>query len=280
MTVFPRGAYRLGPMVQWGMSDWRWRTRRALSGVVELFAQNEVTRFDESLDYLNALMQFRIKITRAANKPLTSLELNRDIGFLEDLLAAVQQQWGQDRYVFNAENLPFLKETIRLLDFEAAEVAVEFQASETHEGFESMTLGDLKFLLTHRAGGRLTEKQLSYGQKRILAFMHYLATVRSVAVADELVNGLHHRWIYDCIKALGKRQVFLTSQNPLLLDYLHFESPEEVRATFILCDWEGEERQARMRWDKMSQEVAEDFFDSYKVGFQQVGELLQSKGLW
>ena len=35
-----------------------------------------------------------------------------------------------------------------------------------------------------------------------------------------------------------------------------------------------------MVWENMSQEAAEDFFDSYKGGFQQVGELLQTKGLW
>jgi hypothetical protein len=35
-----------------------------------------------------------------------------------------------------------------------------------------------------------------------------------------------------------------------------------------------------MVWENMTQEAAEDFFASYKVGFQQVGELLQSKGLW
>jgi hypothetical protein len=101
-----------------------------------------------------------------------------------------------------------------------------------------------------------------------------------VAVADELVNGLHHRWIRACIDALGQRQVFLTSQNPLLLDYLIFNTPEQVRSTFILCSWEGQKEQARMLWENMSQEAAEDFFDSYKVGFQQVGELLQAKGLW
>ena len=141
-----------------------------------------------------------------------------------------------------------------------------------------MRLGNLRFLFTHRGGWKISEKQLSYGQKRMLAFMHYLATVSSVAVADELVNGLHHRWIRACIEALGQRQVFLTSQNPLLLDYLSFQSPEEVRSTFVLCSWEKGPEQ--MVWENMSQEAAADFFDSYKVGFQQVGEVLQSKGLW
>ncbi|HLM43953.1 MAG TPA: hypothetical protein VK458_08800, partial [Myxococcaceae bacterium] len=86
------------------------------------------------------------------------------------------------------------------------------------------------------------------------------------------------RWIRACFEALGQRQVFLTSQNPLLLDYLNFQSPEDVRSTFVLCRWEKGPEQ--MAWENMTQEAAKDFFASYKVGFQQVGELLQSKGLW
>jgi energy-coupling factor transporter ATP-binding protein EcfA2 len=280
MLIMPGGTHRVGPMVQNGLSQWIWDRGDVLSGLTELFSQQEISRFDESLGYLASLSQFKIRLTRTAEKPMVSMELNRDVGFLNELVAKAAQRWGQERYSFTAKEIPFLEAAIRLLDFESAEVSVELQESETRGGFESMTLGDLRFLFTHRGGWRLTEKHLSYGQKRLLAFMQYLATVRSVAVADELVNGLHHRWIQDCIKALGDRQAFLTSQNPLLLDYLTFESPEQVRSTFILCRWEGEGKPAQMRWDNMPQEAAEDFFDSYKVGFQQVGELLQSKGLW
>ena len=141
-----------------------------------------------------------------------------------------------------------------------------------------MTLGNLKILFTHRSGLRISQKNLSYGQKRMLAFMHYSHTANSIIIADELVNGLHHGWIHTCIGKFGERQVFLTSQNPLLLDYLTFNSPEDVRSQFVLCRWE--KATAQMHWENMSQEASEDFFSSYKVGFQQVGELLQSKGLW
>ncbi|ATB44273.1 hypothetical protein CYFUS_009760 [Cystobacter fuscus] len=141
-----------------------------------------------------------------------------------------------------------------------------------------MHLGGLRFYFQHRGGWRVSEKMLSYGQKRMLAFMHYVASAKSTIIADELVNGLHHEWIRACFELLGERQVFLTSQNPLLLDYLSFESPVDVRSTFILCSRDRNSEQ--MVWENMSQEAAEDFFDSYKVGFQQVGELLQAKGLW
>ena len=54
-----------------------------------------------------------------------------------------------------------------------------------------------------------------------------------MVIADELVNGLHHSWIEECIQAIGDRQTFLTSQNPLLLDYLSFASPEDVKRTSV-----------------------------------------------
>jgi hypothetical protein len=196
----------------------------------------------------------------------------------ERLSHLAKQRWGNDRYVLTDTDLPFLKHTAQLLDFESAEAIVELKDSNRAGNTEVMHLGNLRFYFSHRGGWKISEKLLSYGQKRILAFMHYLAIASSAVIADELVNGLHHRWIRACFEALGPRQAFLTSQNPLLLDYLSFQSPEEVRSAFVLCRWERGPEQ--MVWENMSQEAAADFFDSYKVGFQQVGELLQSKGLW
>jgi hypothetical protein len=49
------------------------------------------------------------------------------------------------------------------------------------------------------------------------------------------VNGLHHRRIATSIEAIGQRQAFLTSQNPLLLDYIPIASADEVRRSFVLC---------------------------------------------
>jgi hypothetical protein len=199
-----------------------------------------------------------------------------DIG--ERIIARVRQDWGIDRYVLTDTELPFLKRTIQLLDFESAEAIFELQSSTKSETGGVMHLGGLRFYFRHRGGWRVSEKMLSYGQRRMLAFMHYVASAKSTIIADELVNGLHHGWIRACFELLGERQVFLTSQNPLLLDYLSFESPVDVRSTFILCSRDRNSEQ--MVWENMSQEAAEDFFDSYKVGFQQVGELLQTKALW
>jgi ABC-type lipoprotein export system ATPase subunit len=237
-------------------------------------------RFDESLEYFNSFGGLHLDLLRRLDGPILSYSGDLDpTGVMRARLSDLaREQWGTDRYVFTDTDLGFLKHTIQLLDFESAEVIIELKELSKHEQFELLHLGNLRFYFTHRAGWKISEKMLSYGQKRMLAFMHYLSTVTSIVIADELVNGLHHRWIRACFEALGQRQVFLTSQNPLLLDYLNFQSPEDVRSTFVLCTWEKNPEQ--MVWENMTQEAAEDFFASYKVGFQQVGELLQSKGLW
>ena len=247
--------------------------------ILELFLPRKTRRFDESLEYFNDLGQLQLKLVRSPGEELSGIgNLGHSKSMNERLKHLAQQRWGDDRYVLTDTDLPFLKHTAQLLDFESAEAIVELKDSGREGNTEVMHLGNLRFYFSHRGGWKISEKLLSYGQKRILAFMHYLATTPSGVIADELVNGLHHRWIRACFEALGPQQAFLTSQNPLLLDYLSFQSPEEVRSAFVLCRWEKGPEQ--MVWENMSQEAATDFFDSYKVGFQQVGELLQSKGLW
>lgn len=247
--------------------------------IFDLFLGIKASRFDESLEYFNNFGELGLQLIRKPDGRIISSGNLVPSGATRDRLNSLAgDRWGADRYVLTDSDLPFLKQTTQLLDFESAEAIIELKDSSKHEQDEIMHLGNLRFYFSHRGGWKISEKMLSYGQKRMLAFMHYLATARSVVIADELVNGLHHRWIRACFEQLGQRQVFLTSQNPLLLDYLSFQSPEEVRSAFVLCRWEKGPEQ--MVWENMSPEAAQDFFDSYKVGFQQVGELLQSKGLW
>lgn len=265
-----------------GLADWGHKNpvfqKKALE-LIELFFENETTRFDESLEYFSSLGKLNLRVIRQPNEPIAVFGSIDPLGTMRERLGSfAQTTWGADRYVLTDTDLPFLKHTIQLLDFESAEAIVELSESTKEDEADIMVLGNLRFYFSYHSGRKISEKTLSYGQKRMLAFMHYLTTVKSAIIADELVNGLHHRWIRACFEALGQRQVFLTSQNPLLLDYLNFQSPEDVRSTFVLCRWEKGPEQ--MVWENMTQEAAEDFFASYKVGFQQVGELLQSKGLW
>ncbi|MFY0582295.1 AAA family ATPase [Cystobacter fuscus] len=282
----PRISLEIVSQVVWGtivmgLSQWL-RVASVIEDAIPdcmgLFFEITTSRFDESLRYFDNLGERQLHVTREANDgvDVTGSLDSADIG--ERIIERVVREWGLDRYVLMDTDLPFLNRTIELLDFESAEAILELQSSTKTETGGVMHLGGLRFYFQHQGGWRVSEKMLSYGQKRMLAFMHYVASAKSTIIADELVNGLHHGWIRACFELLGERQVFLTSQNPLLLDYLSFESPVDVRSTFILCSRDRNSEQ--MVWENMSQEAAEDFFDSYKVGFQQVGELLQTKGLW
>ena len=124
----------------------------------------------------------------------------------------------------------------------------------------------------------VSHEQLSFGQKRMLSFIYYLETSAGPVIADELVNGMHHSWIGDCLSLLEKRglQAFLTSQNPLLLDYLEFESAEEAQRAFVLCELDGD----TFVWRQMSDDEARRFYLAYEVGVQHVGDILRTKGLW
>lgn len=265
-----------------GLSQWGNKalaSQEPISDFRELFFELATSRFDESLEYFKKLGEFHIELYRYSSGHISFGGTLDPSGVMhEQLSLQARAIWGADRYILTDADLPSLRDTIKLLDFESAEAIIELDDSTKGGQVDVMRLGNLRFYFSHRGGWKISEKMLSYGQKRMLAFMHYLSTVKSTVIADELVNGLHHRWIRACFEALGQRQVFLTSQNPLLLDYLNFQSPEDVRSKFVLCSWQKGPEQ--MVWENMSQEAAADFFDSYKVGFQQVGELLQSKGLW
>ncbi|HEX5754182.1 MAG TPA: AAA family ATPase [Archangium sp.] len=274
---FPPWVLLVTALEQWG--DKTSTPRELLSDFRELFLESTTSRFDESLEYFNKLGELPLELFRYPDGHIASSGALDPTGVMNEPLGSqARGKWGAPEYLLTDANLQPLKQTLQLLDFESAEAILELVDSLKGQQIDMMRLGNLRFYFSHRGGWKISEKMLSYGQKRVLSFMFYLSTAKSTVIADELVNGLHHRWIRACFEALGPRQVFLTSQNPLLLDYLSFKSPEEVRSAFVLCRWEKGPEQ--MVWENMSQEAAADFFDSYKVGFQQVGELLQSKGLW
>jgi energy-coupling factor transporter ATP-binding protein EcfA2 len=245
------------------------------------FIEVQLRRFDESLEFFNTFRTASFDLVRSGEKAveLVGENIPAPHELIQQLVEAARGHWRSDQYVIKDEHLPFLGRVTRLLGFDKAEVVVQLQEAGAKADGEQMLLGGLRFLFS-RGPERISDEYLSYGQKRMLAFSYYLASTRSVAIADELVNGLHHAWIRACLDELGQRQVFLTSQNPLLLDDFPFDSAQQVQSTFILCRKERVGEHERMVWENMSQEAAEDFFDSYKVGFQQVGELLQAKGLW
>ena len=173
----------------------------------------------------------------------------------------------------------------RLTDIKrmAMSFAVEGTRQETTDAGSYLWwhLGHAEFLFSGAGGATFNHNALSYGQKRLLAFLYYLDANPYYVIADELVNGMHHDWIRACLDEIGdRRQAFLTSQNPLLLDYLPLESAEQVERSFIQCRTEVVDDKAQFVWSNLSADDAAELYADYKVGIQHVGELLRVRGLW
>ncbi|MBA3546698.1 MAG: AAA family ATPase [Nannocystis sp.] len=187
-----------------------------------------------------------------------------------------------DDFKLDDRQVEFLDQTCKALGFTSAMMQLELLRREQLDEPDAWSwyLGQLRFRFVKEDGTRLRHDQLSFGQRRLFAFLYYAAIHRAVIVADELTNGLHHAMIRLCLDVIGGRQAFLATQNPLLLDNLAFESAEEVRRTFILCATEREGGRERMVWRNMSIDEAENFYRDYKVGISHVNDILRSWGLW
>jgi|SRR5579871_555514 len=198
----------------------------------------------------------------------------------EPLNARLDRDNDLRQVLFPHTDLEFLGNVVRLGGFRAAELRLELIQTSVQDGTEYSHLGKPRIWFTGRDGSVISQQLLSYGQKRLLAFFYYLAAQPSTVVADELVNGLHYDWIEECVKAIGQRQAFLTSQNPLLLDCLPFETIEQVKGSFVMCESKLENDREHLEWRNFSDDEADEFLKAYKVGFQDVGQILRTKGLW
>ena len=177
-------------------------------------------------------------------------------------------------------DLDFLKKATEAMHFAKGELLIELQSKDVDDRATKSTYGRIGFRFTLDDGSIISEKALSYGQKRLLTFLYYSAASENVVVADELVNGLHYDWIRVCLDEIGNRQSFLTSQNPLLLDFLEFNSADDVERTFILCRADASHGKNMMAWSNLGREDADRFYRAYEAGIQHVSEILRTKDLW
>lgn len=216
-------------------------------------------------------------------QPPTSISFRMNFipeSFLNGLFRGLEKGAPADRFLLEATELPFLEKFVGLSDFESATAVLPLSRRSFDSEDGGMVLTQAfqgpAFQFVTRKGGRLTHDHLSFGQKRLLAFLYYADVVGSPIVADELVNGLHHSWIASCIDEI-QAQAFLSSQNPLLFDFMEFSSAQDVMERFVLC---ATDTRGDWMWKNISKQQAEGFFRAYKTGFQHVGEILQTLELW
>jgi hypothetical protein len=181
---------------------------------------------------------------------------------------------------FSSAAWPILAEWCQAAGCQRLVLIPRLQSTTPDELIEFSHYDGFDLRVTFHDGRTVTAPLLSFGQKRLLSFLYYVACNEHIVVADELVNGLHWAWITTCLNAIGERQAFLTSQNPLLLDALPISSEAEVAQTFIRCRLEVKEGRGTWVWQNLAEEDARDLWQAYEVGLQGIGELLRSRGLW
>lgn len=262
-----------------------------VSLVREFWVESRVERLDESLGYFD----------RVVTGPDSAIHV-----FSWEADPAPSKEKGPVRLFTHTVNAPseFGAEALKLLSADNELATLQFRETPLlsmlaqQMGFRSATLyaqreeksaekepwrasfSAFRFEFTRHDRSTISHHWLSYGQKRLVAFYYWLATYPSLVVADELVNGLHHAWIDGCVAAIQGRQAFLTTQNPLLLDYLPFETEGEVAEAFVICKSALEAGGEFIHWNNIGEKDAHSFYRAYKTGIQNVSEILATRGLW
>ena len=257
----------------------------------QLFDLRVLSRFDESLGLFQAALgkgsSIRLRQSKSADDPPWNYQSTPLVPPVFDSMATEQafSSGGGDNLSllsFSSQHLPYLERAVTLFGFRSAKILSSILGVTSYARASDYQFGDLRVMFTCQDGGIIHHDHLSYGQKRMLAFLWYLELNRDIIIVDELVNGLHHAWIEQAIEQIGERQAIVTSQNPLLLDYLGFESADEMRRRFVLCraNLDPDTKRSHWEWRNPSTSEAESFYSAYQAGIQHVGEILMDKGLW
>jgi energy-coupling factor transporter ATP-binding protein EcfA2 len=259
-----------------------------------LFVAARAFRFDESLECFAAATGRQSMLRSPATPPpaLAASNETRDSsggvsvtegtyvpGELGRALASSFRATGRGPELDGAER-PLAEQIAEILGVASIAIVPNVRARQFTPHQRSYRVEGFTFDVTRKDGSTIHHDRLSYGQKRLLAFFYYLAQNESIVIADELVNGLHHRWLEACMDAIGDRQAFLTSQNPLLFEYVRFHSVEQVQTCFVTCKTELVDGAEQLVWQNMPRPDAISFFESYKADIESVGDILITRGLW
>ncbi|MBX3467410.1 MAG: AAA family ATPase [Planctomycetes bacterium] len=245
----------------------------------------EAYRFDESLDAFRAMTEVPAHLSYrgpAAAWPTTLVELKGGwlsafLPYLPNLPAGVDDRIELDLAGPFSDPRAEVHDWAPILGF--ARIVWIADLAEGQPGNRRFTR--FAFRLVRHDGSALSHEHLSYGQKRMLALLYYMACNPQVLIADEVVNGLHHEWIAAVMERIRDRQAFLTSQNPLLFDYLSVDSAERAGRMFVLCSAEQDERgKTTVTWRNMDPEEAARFHEDLAAGVEYPSEVLLRRGLW
>jgi len=165
---------------------------------------------------------------------------------------------------FNATRITFKLKPVRrgpaAMDFEAegVDVAIKFNS-----------------------GLELAGSQLTFGQRRFIACLLVNAVpdrlVKYPAIIDEIDNGLHPELLEALMVYFHGRQSIFSTHNTLALDYVSFNSQEDIRLKIHQCVREADGRQIVNAYDE---QTAQEVYEKVEVGLLSPSQVLLSGGLW
>ncbi len=270
-SVLDDSALLMAVMIGLGAARIQSRPMELLSGTL---------RIDEGLDGFRSLTDSQATVVQivAFRSQLVPLVSVMPSDLKSTLSSLPPEELQSPHLTFDSQRWPFLNTLARTLGVESMTATLPQLRTRRRNASTLFEYGGPQFMIRLADGSSFRHDALSFGQKRLLAFLWSIASHDTAPVfVDELANGLHHDWIEMCIDRIGTRQAFLTTQNPLLLDFLEFEDAGHARSSVIQC---AHGSNTGWNWHHMSTEEAEDFFQAYKIGYRHVSEILRNKGLW
>ena len=245
----------------------------------------DVTRFDEGLDVFRSIVGWL-----SADQPLEWESVDGASWRGNRALNGFTWGWIRPNELLANPDAPVLVGHERLgisqafLDaLGAVDVVANFGVPEVQRSGEStkVSLSSFELRMKRANGDVLRHTSWSWGQQRLVAFALYLAANKDYVVADELVNGMHHEWIELCLREIGDRQCFLTSQNPILVDYTNLVSVQQIQRAFVLCAVrETKPGQTARTWRNMTEREAAELWEARTNGFESTSEVMRNRGWW
>jgi len=277
-------------------------SNRVLELASKFWSNEPLSRFDEALDTFHKITsdseqlnspRIRLQIREVVNdqegqppkmKAMGAQSTNIPRDILMNILKSSQASSSMEYSLsFTNNEIGFLEKIRETIGMERVRMTLSLLKSSEDKGDVKsgfLSYGKPEFLFTDHHGNTRRHSELSFGQKRILAFYYYYSLHPDMVIADEIVNGLHHAWIENVMTSLEDRQCFLTSQNPLLLNYIGLFSIKDLQERMIFCKLKDEKDCGVLTWDNISEEDASEVVGAYAQKIEKLGDILLSRGMW
>ena len=136
----------------------------------------------------------------------------------------------------------------------------------------------LEIRLKFDSGAEYGDSGLTFGQRRFL-MMGLLLLFRPnfPVLIDEIDNGLHPRLVEAVLALLPGRQAFLASHNKIVVDYVNYDSAEDICRKIHLCRRADDGKQNVATLDEST---AQEVFEKISIGIMHPSDVLLFEGIW